>query len=171
MGRMGRGWRVAELRQRGGVLAAFVAACCEDEKRARAARRLGARLAGFAPADRTAAEEAVATLERWADDLADHPYRPVDPRPDEADRQTRDHYKDIQHERLTVAARDWRKGARLSLDVYLSQLSRARGLDPRVLEDAYYLYGRGTMALDLGDRATAVREAGRLRKLRDAYAW
>ena len=38
MGRMGRGWRVAELRQRGGVLAAFVTACCEDEKRARAAQ-------------------------------------------------------------------------------------------------------------------------------------
>ena len=170
MGRLGRAWRVAELRQRGGVLAAFVAACCEDDGRARAARDLGARLAAYGPADRWQAEEAVATLERWAGDLADHPYRPAAPRPDEADRQTRDHFKDIQHERLTTAARDWRSGTRLSLDVYLSQLSRVRGLDPWVREDVYYLYGRGTMALDLGDRATAARETARLRALRDAHA-
>ncbi|MFE5188715.1 hypothetical protein [Streptomyces sp. NPDC056628] len=170
MGRLGRAWRVAELRQRGGVLAAFVAACCEDGERARAARDLGARLAAYGPADRWEAEKAVATLERWADALEDHPYHPGVPRPDESDRQTRDHFKDVQRDRLTVAARDWRAGARLSLDVYLGQLRRLRGLDPCVREDAYYLYGRGTMALDLGDRATAARETARLRELRDAHA-
>ncbi|MGW4083961.1 hypothetical protein ACWEGS_13090 [Streptomyces sp. NPDC004822] len=171
MGRLGRGWRVAELRQRGGVLASFVAACCDDGKRAGAARDLGARLAAYGPADRWEAEDAVATLERWAGDLEDHPYHPGVPRPDESDRQTRDHYKDVQRDRLTTAARNWRSGTRLSLDVDLSQLCRVRGLDPRVREDAYYLYGRGTMALDLGDQATAAREAARLQELRDAHVW
>ncbi|MDI9831918.1 hypothetical protein [Streptomyces sp. KAU_LT] len=169
MGRLGRGWRVAELRQRGGVLAAFVAACCDDEKRARAARDLGARLTAYGPADRWEAEEAVATLERWAGDLEDHPYHPGVPRPDESDRQTRDHFKDVQRDRLTTAARNWRSGTQLSLDVYLGQLSRVRGLAPCVREDVYYLYGRGTMALDLGDRATAARVTARLRELRDAH--
>ncbi|MFC5215679.1 hypothetical protein [Streptomyces coerulescens] len=163
-----RAWRIAELRQRGDVLAAFVAACGGAE-RAWQARELAAEVCGLAYAggDLDAAEDAVRTLQAWADDLADHPYRPGEPRPDAADRLTRDHFKDVLRETLTTPARDWMSGTRLSLDVHYQALCRARGLDPRIREDARYLYGRGTMALDLGHRAAAQREAARLRQLRE----
>ncbi|MFE6944661.1 hypothetical protein [Streptomyces chartreusis] len=63
-------------------------------------------------------------------------------------------------------ARDWMSATRLSLDVHYQALCRARGLDRRTREDAFYVYGRGTMALDLGHRRAAEREAARLRRLR-----
>lgn len=72
-------------------------------------------------------------------------------------------------EALTTPARDWMSGTRLSLDVHYNALCRARGLDPRVREDAFSLYGRGTMALDLGRCGAAQREAARLRQLRETY--
>ncbi|MFE4574762.1 hypothetical protein [Streptomyces chartreusis] len=163
-----RAWRIAELRQRGDVLAAFVAACGDGE-RARQARELAAGVCGLAYAggDLDAAEDTVRTLEEWADDLEDHPYRPGAARPDAADRLTRDHFKDVLREALTVPARDWMSATRLSLDVHYQALCRAHGLDRRTREDAFYVYGRGTMALDLGHRAAAERETARLRQLRE----
>ncbi|QOV36399.1 hypothetical protein IM697_41455 [Streptomyces ferrugineus] len=160
-------WRIAELRQRGVGLAAFVAACGEDEARALEARRLAALV--YVTGDVDEAEGIVLTLEEWADDLAGHPHHPGVPRPDEADRLTRDHLKDVLRAHLTPPARNWMSGTRLSLDVSFHALRRARGLDPRIREDAYYAYGRGTMALDLGHRAAAQREVERLRELRDAH--
>ncbi|MFG1668179.1 hypothetical protein [Streptomyces sp. Y7] len=164
----GRAWRIAALRQRGVGPAAFVAACGgRDEERSRQARELatGVCTLAYDGGDLDAAEDALRTLEAWADDLGDHhPYRPGAPRPDAADRLTRDHFKDVLREALTTPARDWMSGTRLSLDVHYNALCRARGLDPRVREDAFSLYGRGTMALDLGRR-----EAARLRQLRETY--
>lgn len=162
-------WRVAEMRQRGGALAAFVAACGDDEERCRAARELAVRLLASDPDDLDTAQEIVRTLADWADDLADHPHHPGVPRPDEADRLTRDHVKDVLRDHLTTPARDWLSGTKLSLDVCFFALRRVRGLDQRTREDVFYAYGRGTMALDLGHRAAAARELARLRELRELY--
>ncbi|WP_128432810.1 hypothetical protein [Streptomyces cyaneus] len=163
-------WRIAELRQRGGALAAFVAACCDDRERAMEARELADRLLASASVDLDAAEDTVRTLTEWAADLAEHPYRPRAPRPDEADRLTRDHLKDVLRDHLPTEAIDWRSGTKLSLDVYFFALRRVRGLCAQTREDVFYTYGRGTMALDLGHRAAAQREVLRLRELRDLYA-
>lgn len=162
-----RAWQAAESRQRAGALAAFVAACGEDDERAAAARELAARVLA---ADPDAAEEIVRTLTQWADELADHPHHPGEPRPDEADRLTRDHLKDVLRDHLPTESRDWMSGTKLSLDVAFFQLRRARGLDPQTREDVFYIYGRGTMALDFGHREAAQREVARLRALREAYA-
>ncbi|MEJ8670594.1 hypothetical protein WKI71_25770 [Streptomyces sp. MS1.AVA.1] len=91
------------------------------------------------------------------------------PPPDEADRLTRDHVKDVLRDHLTAPARDWLSGTKLSLDVCFFALRRVRGLDQRTREDVFYAYGRGTMALDLGHRAAAARELARLRELRELY--
>ncbi|MFF5481460.1 hypothetical protein ACFY5C_29620 [Streptomyces sp. NPDC012935] len=162
-------WQVAELRQRGGALAAFVAACGDDEGRCREARELARQLLTSDPGALDAAHEIVRTLADLADDLADHPYHPGVPRPDEADRLTRDHVKDVLRDHLTAPARDWLSGTKLSLDVCFFALRRVRGLDPQTREDVFYAYGRGTMALDLGNRAAAARELARLRELRELY--
>ncbi|MEU9050067.1 hypothetical protein AB0D37_06625 [Streptomyces sp. NPDC048384] len=162
-------WRVAEMRRRGGALAAFVAACGDDEERRRAARELAVRLLASDPDDLDTAQEIVRTLVDWADDLADHPHHPGVPRPDEADRLTRDHVKDVLRDHLTAPARDWLSGTKLSLDVCFFALRRVRGLDAQTREDVFYAYGRGTMALDLGNRAAAARELARLRELRELY--
>ncbi|WP_405587133.1 hypothetical protein [Streptomyces sp. NBC_01092] len=154
-------------------MAAFVGACRgRDDERAREARELAARVCALAydGGDLEAAEDVVLTLEEWADELVDHPYHPGVPRPDEADRLTRDHLKDVLRDELTTPARDWMSGTQLSLDVDFNALRRTRGLDRRIREDAFYAYGRGTMALDLGHRAAARREVARLRELRDTYA-
>lgn len=163
-------WRAAELRQRGGALAAFVAACTEDTEQAGRARELAARLVASDAADLEAAEDIVSTLARWAEDLADHPCHPGESRPDEADRLVRDHVKDVLRAHLSAIERDWMSGTKLSLNVYFFALRRARGLDARTREDVFYIYGRGTTALDLGHRAAAQREVNRLRELRDRYA-
>lgn len=165
-----RAWQVAELRQRGGALAAFVAACADDEERARAAGGLAAQLFASEPTDLEAAEWIVRTLTAWADDLTDHPHHPGAPRPDEADRLTRDHLKDVLRDHLPPQARDWMSGTRLGLDVSFFQLRRLRRLDPRTREDVFYTYGRGTMALDFDHREAAERELARLRELREAHA-
>jgi hypothetical protein len=157
------------MRQRGGALAAFVAACGDDEERRRAARELAVRLLVSDPDDLDTAQEIVRTLVDWADDLADHPHHPGVSRPDEADRLTRDHVKDVLRDHLTAPARDWLSGTKLSLDVCFFALRRVRGLDAQTREDVFYAYGRGTMALDLGNRAAAARELARLRELRELY--
>ncbi|MEV7002398.1 hypothetical protein AB0N62_32590 [Streptomyces sp. NPDC093982] len=157
------------MRQRGGALAAFVAACGDDEERRRAARELAVRLLASDPDDLDTAQEIVRTLVDWADDLSDHPHHPGVPRPDEADRLTRDHVKDVLRDHLTAPARDWLSGTKLSLDVCFFALLRVRGLDAQTREDVFYAYGRGTMALDLGNRAAAARELARLRELRELY--
>ncbi|MGW1952236.1 hypothetical protein ACWCPI_05640 [Streptomyces sp. NPDC001920] len=167
---MERAWRFAELRQRGGALAAFVAACAESRERAERASTSAVRLMSCGPSELDEAEDIVRTLTDWADDLADHPHHPGEPRPDEADRLVRDHVKDVLRDRLTVEARNWMSRTKLSLDVCFFQLRRVRGLDPRIREDVFYIYGRGTMALDSGRREAAEREVRRLRELRDTYA-
>ncbi|MGI5377351.1 hypothetical protein ACQEV2_24535 [Streptomyces sp. CA-251387] len=163
-------WQVAALRQRGWALAAFVAACTDDPERAREARKLAAQLLGPGPADLDAAHEIVRTLDEWADDLADHPHHPGEPRPDEADRQARDHVKDILRGRLAIADRDWMSWTKLCLDADFFALRRVPGLDRQTREDVFYTYGRGTMALDLGHRAAAERERARLSRLSEAHA-
>lgn len=163
-------WLFADLRQRGGALAAFVAACADDEERARAAGELAAQLLALEPTELGAAQEIAWTLAEWADELADHPHHPGVPRPDEADRQARDHVKDILRGHLAIADRDWMSWTKLCLDVDFFALRRVRGLDQETREDVFYTYGRGTMALDLGHRAAAEREMARLSRLSEAHA-
>ncbi|MQY05596.1 hypothetical protein [Actinomadura macrotermitis] len=160
-----RARRLAELRRRSAALSAFVAACAGDRERAREAGRLAGQVFAADLADVEAAEEAAETLARWADDLREHPHRPTEPGPEEADLRMRDHLKDVVRDHLPVEFRDWMSEARLSLEFGFRAMSRAS--DPRIREKAAYIYGRGTMALELGHREAADRELERLRELED----
>ncbi|MGW2960820.1 hypothetical protein ACWDGI_20425 [Streptomyces sp. NPDC001220] len=54
-----------------------------------------------------AASEYLDELVWWADtEWADHPCRPVEARPDEVNRQTRDYAKDLRHAALSAGVRD-----------------------------------------------------------------
>lgn len=166
---MEHAWKIAGLRQQIGTLSAFVAACTDDSERKRNATRLAQQAFASDPADLAAVQEIAWTLAEWAEDLHDHSCHPVEPRPDEADRQVRDHVKDVLHSHLPGDTRDWISGTKLFLDVAFRALSRLPTLDPRTREDAFYIYGRGTMALDFGHRGAAERELERLRKIQRTY--
>lgn len=167
---MGQAWQVAELRWRSNTLSTFVAACSQDEERARRARELAQQALESNLDDVEAIQEIVWTLADSAEDLADHPHYPIEPRPDEADRLVRDHLKDILRNRLPTEARDWMSGTQLSLDVDFHALRHLPALDSQVREDIFYTYGRATMALDLGNQEAAERELDRLQELRKSHA-
>ena len=90
---------------------------------------------------------------------ADHPCRPVEARPDEADRQTREYAKDLPHTALPVRVRDDMGRIELSLEVRFLALCRQPGLDCRIRQDTFYVAGRAAMALDL-PAATSVAVMG-----------
>ncbi|MFI6155960.1 hypothetical protein ACIBCA_25130 [Kitasatospora sp. NPDC051170] len=163
-----RVWRFAELRWRCGTSAGFVAACTGDAGRARAAAELGARAYAIAPLDLRALEaiaEELAVMER---ELEGHPLRPVDPAPDEFDRIIREHARDVLRTLLPDGHQYQREYTRSSLDYHFRLLCHLPGLDPATHRDAHYLYGRATMALDLGHAAAFGRAYARLRALWEA---
>jgi hypothetical protein len=161
-----RAWQLAELRWWSSALAAFVVAYTADEERAREAAQIADSACSSDVEGLEVVRERVQKLAVWAGELADHPHYPAESRPDEADRQVRDHLKDIVRDHLPAEFRDWMSGTQLSLDVTFQALRDASALDPRARQDAFYLYGRATMALEVGDRETAERELERLRDLR-----
>jgi hypothetical protein len=166
---MEQAWAFADLRQQISTLSTFVAACSDDSERAREATQLAQQAFASAPAELEAVQRIAWTLAAWAEDLEDHPHHPGELRPDAADRQVRDHVKDILRNDLPYDVRDWMSVTKLFLDVDFRTLSRSPALDPRTREDVFYIYGRGTMALDFGHREAAERELERLRNLRRTY--
>ncbi|MGY6021793.1 hypothetical protein [Streptomyces spinosirectus] len=163
-------WQRAEVSRRLDVLSGFIAMCVAKDDDAR--RRLAQLVAGAdaalsaSPPDLGAASETLDELVGWADmDWADHPYRPVEARPDEADRQTRDYAKDLRHAALTVDVRDEMGRIELNLEVRFLALCRHPGLDCRIRQDIFYLAGRAAMALDLGHLEAAEREIRRMEQV------
>ncbi|MEV7021197.1 hypothetical protein [Kitasatospora sp. NPDC093558] len=163
-------WQVAELRWRCGTLAGFVASCTDVEGRAREAARLAGEAFGADPGDLAALQVMHDVLAGWAEELGDHPHRPTDRRPDEADRRVRDHLKDVLRTHLPVATRDRVAAVQLSLDVDFDVLRRLGTLSGQEREDVHYVYGRATAALDLGHVQEAERGAKRLDDLRRRHA-
>ncbi|MEU7565205.1 hypothetical protein AB0A99_04180 [Streptomyces fradiae] len=160
-------WQRAEVARRLDVLSGFVAMCVAGDADAR--RRLalladGAEAAlSASPPDLELAQRHLDELVRWADtEWADHPYRPVEARPDEADRQTRDYAKDLRHGALPDPVRDEMGRIELSLEVRFLALCRRPDLDCRAREDVFYTAGRAAMALDLGHLEAAERELRRM---------
>jgi hypothetical protein len=90
---------------------------------------------------------------------------PVEARPDEADRQTRDYAKDLRHAALPVHVRDEMGRIELSLEVRFLALCRQPGLDCRIRQDVYYVAERAAMALDLGHLEAAEREIRRMEQV------
>jgi hypothetical protein len=170
MARLYEIWQRAEVSRRLDVLSGFIAMCAAGDDVAQ--RRL-ARLAADADAalcsstpDLAVAWECVDELVRWADtEWADHPYRPVEGRPDEADRQTRDYAKDLWRAALPVPVRDELGRIELSLEVRFLALCRQPGLDCRIRQDVFYVAGRAAMALDLGYLEAAEREIQRMERV------
>ncbi|MGW2886638.1 hypothetical protein ACWDDN_15025 [Streptomyces griseoruber] len=118
------------------------------------------------PPDLGVASEYLEELVWWADtEWADHPYRPVEARPDEADRQTRDYAKDLRHAALSAGVRDEMGGIELSLEVRFLALCRQPGLGCRIRQDIFYVAGRAAMALDLGHLEAAEREIRRMEQV------
>ncbi|WP_051836699.1 hypothetical protein [Streptomyces sp. NRRL WC-3742] len=161
-------WRFAELRWRCGTSAGFVAACTGDARRARTAAELGTRAYAVAPLDLRALEaiaEELAVMER---ELDDHPLKPVDPAPDELDRIIREHARDVLRPLLPDGHQQHWEYTRSSLDYHFRLLCGLPDLDPAAHRDAHYLYGRATMALDLGHSAAFGRAYAQLRALWEA---
>ncbi|MGX1274725.1 hypothetical protein [Streptomyces phaeoluteigriseus] len=163
-------WQRAEVSRRLDVLSGFIAMCAAEDKAAR--RRLTQMIAdadaalSASPTDLVAASEYLDELVHWADtEWADHPYRPVESRPDEADRQTRDYAKDLRHAALPVRVRDEMSRIELSLEVRFLALCRQPGLDCRIRQDVFYVAGRAAMALDLGHLEAAEREVRRMEQV------
>ncbi|CAM5316076.1 hypothetical protein GCM10010261_60200 [Streptomyces pilosus] len=160
-------WQQAEVWRRLDVLSGFVAMCVARDDHAR--RRLARLVAGAdaalsaSPPDLGVASDHLDELVRWADaEWADHPHRPVEARPDEADRQTRDYAKDLRNATLPVRVRDEMGRIELSLEVRFLALCRTAHLDCRARQDIFYLAGRSAMALDLGHVEAAERELRRM---------
>ncbi|KDN81093.1 hypothetical protein [Kitasatospora cheerisanensis] len=163
-------WQRAEVSQRLDVLAGFVAVCVAGDEDAR--RRLALLTAeaeaalAASPPELDVAAQCLDELVHWAEeDWADHPYRPAEARPDEADRQTRDYAKDLRRAVLPVVLHDELACVELSLEVRFLALCRRRHLDPRVREDVFYVAGRAAMALDLGHLEAARREVRRMERV------
>ena len=163
-------WQRAEVSRRLDVLSGFVAMCVAGDDDAR--RRLAQLVAGAdaalstSPADVDTAAEYLDELVRWADaEWADHPYRPAEARPDEADRQTRDYVKDLRHTALPAHVLDEMGRIELSLEVRFLALCRQPGLDCRTREDIFYVAGRAAMALDLGQLDVAELEIRRMKQV------
>lgn len=151
-------WELAKLCRRANSLGSFVATCADDPDRAREARRLMEQAFAIDPANSYEIEKIVRQLVEWAEELADHPHRPPDPRPDEEDRQARDFVHGLLRDRWSADTRNEMARLQLSLDVTFDALRRTQSLDACAREDASYLYGRATMALDSGDRTAAKGE-------------
>ncbi|TQK97465.1 hypothetical protein FB563_2433 [Streptomyces puniciscabiei] len=118
------------------------------------------------PPDLVVASEYLDELVCWADaEWTDHPYRPVEARPDEADRQTRDYAKDLRHAALPVRVRDEMGRIELSVEVQFLVLCRQPGLDCQIRQDIFYVAGRAAMALDLGHLEAAEREIQRMKQV------
>ncbi|GGJ48693.1 hypothetical protein [Streptomyces brasiliensis] len=163
-------WQRAEASRRLDVLSGFIAMCVAGDDDAR--RRLAQLVAGAdtalsaSPPDLVVASEYLDELVWWADtDWTEHPYRPVEARPDEADRQTRDYAKDLRHAALPVCVRDEMGRIELSLEVRFPALCRQPGLDCRVRQDIFYVAGRAAMTLDLGHLEAAEREIRRMEQV------
>ncbi|MFF8729474.1 hypothetical protein ACF073_23690 [Streptomyces sp. NPDC015171] len=163
-------WQLAEVSRRLDVLSGFVAMCVAGDDDAR--RRLAQLVAdaetalSASPADLETASESLDQLVRWADtEWNDHPYRPVEARPDEADRQTRDYAKDLRHATLPVGVRDEMGRIELSLEVRFLALCRQPELDCRIRQDIFYVAGRAAMALDLGHLEAAEHEIRRMKQV------
>ncbi|GAA1558445.1 hypothetical protein GCM10009827_094250 [Dactylosporangium maewongense] len=165
---MAQAWELAHLWWRSNVLSTFVAAYTNDADRAREARQLCDQLFGTDSVDLAVAEEIVSTLDGWAWELADQVPVPAEPRPDEADRQVRDYVKDVIRDRVPAELRDWAERTQLFLDVTYKAVMREQTLPARVREDVRYVYVRGTMAVDLGNRTAAERELERLKRYETA---
>ena len=163
-------WQRAEVSRRLDVLSGFIAMCCAGDGDAR--RRLS-QLVGSAAAalpashpDLIVASEYLDELVCWADtEWPDHPYRPVEARPDEADRQTRDYAKDLRHAALPVRIRGEMVRIELNLEVQFLALCDQPGLDCRIRQDIFYVAGRAAMALDLGHLEAAEREIRRMEQV------
>ncbi|MER5277623.1 hypothetical protein ABT025_17945 [Streptomyces sp. NPDC002809] len=160
-------WQRAEVSSRLDVLSGFVAMCVARDDDAR--HRLTQLVAdadealSASPPDLDVASDHLDELVRWADtEWADHPCRPVEARPDEADRQTRDYAKDLWRAALPVHVRDEMGRIELSLEVRFLALCRRPGLDCRTRQDIFYVAGRAAMALDLGLLEAAEREIRRM---------
>ncbi|MFF9851038.1 hypothetical protein [Streptomyces litmocidini] len=158
-------WQRAEGSRRLDVLSGFIAMCVAGTPSRPAGRRRGRGPLRLAP-DLVAASEHLDELVWWADtEWADHPYRPAEARPDEADRQTRDYAKDLRHVALPVPLRDEMGRIELSLEVRFLALCRQPGLDCRIRQDVFYVAGRAAMALDLGHLEAAEREIRRMEQV------
>ncbi|MFL1381984.1 MULTISPECIES: hypothetical protein [unclassified Nocardiopsis] len=160
-------WQRAEVSRRLDVLSGFVAMCAAGDNDAR--RRLARLVAGAdaalsaSPPDLVTASTHLDELVRWADtEWADHPYRPGEARPDEADRQTRDYAKDLRRAALPVSVQNEMGRIELSLEVRFLALCRRPGLGCRTRQDVFYVAGRAAMALDLGHLEAAEREIQRM---------
>jgi hypothetical protein len=163
-------WRQAEVSRRLDVLSGFVAMCvaADDDAKRRLASLVADANAALSQArpDLEAASECLTELVRWADtQWADHPYRPTEARPDEADRQTRDYAKDLLRDRLPVGGRGELLRVELHLEVRFLALTRDPRLDPRAREDVFYVAGRAAMALDLGHWDVAEQEILRMERV------
>ncbi|MER6202962.1 hypothetical protein ABT234_37015 [Streptomyces sp. NPDC001586] len=163
-------WQRAEVSRRLDVLSGFIAMCAAGDDNAR--RRLAELVAcadaalSALPPDLVIASEYLDELVWWAaTEWADHPYLPVEARPDEADRQTRDYAKDLRHAALTVRDRHEMGRIELSLEVGFLALCRQPGLDCRIRQDVFYVAGRAAMALDLGHLEAAEREILRMKQV------
>lgn len=166
-------WQQAEVSRRLDVLSGFIAMCVagDDDARRRLAQLTADAEAALSasPPDVEAASQRLDELVRWADtEWADHPYRPVEGRPDEADRQTRDYAKDLRHAALPVHVRDEMGRIELSLEVRFLALCRRPRLDCRIRQDVFYVAGRAAMALDLGYLDVAEREIRRMEQVGSA---
>lgn len=163
-------WQQAEVSRRLDVLSGFIAMCAagDDDARRRLARLVAdaETAVSSSPPDLAVASERLDELVEWADtEWADHPYRPVEARPDEADRQTRDYAKDLWHAALPVRLRDEMVRIELHLEVRFLALCRQPGLSCRSRQDVYYVAGRAAMALDLGHLEVAEQEIRRMEQV------
>ncbi|MEU3521617.1 hypothetical protein ABZ770_41355 [Streptomyces sp. NPDC006654] len=163
-------WQQAEVSRRLDMLSGFIAMCAakDDHARRRLAQLIADAEAALAasPPDLSAASKILEELVGWADtEWADHPYRPVEERPDEADRQTRDYAKDLRPTALSAGVRDEMGRIELSLEVRFLDLCRQPELDGRIRQDIFYLAGRAAMAVDLGHLEAAEREIRRMEQV------
>lgn len=160
-------WRLARVEQRIDAYASFLESCPwpDDEARRCFRRVVDAARTALALGDIGYAQDWLADLVGLAEDWRVRPGFPEVRSAAQSDRLARDLVKDHLRLEFPTWFRDRIGALRLSIDVTYSRLSCRSDLDRCLRDELFYMYGRATMALDLGNIQAAEEELSRLRAI------
>jgi len=160
-------WRLANLEQQIDAHTSFLEACPWPDEQTRFSCRLAVEAArsGLVRGSIGELSDLLADLIYLAEAWRDRPGFPEARSASEADRLARDRVKDHLRAEFPAQFRDRIGALKLSIDVTYNRLSCDSRLDRPTRYDVMYMYGRATMALDLGHVQAAEQELTRLKAI------
>ena len=160
-------WQLARLEQRIHAYASFLEACPwpDDEARRSYLNVVDLAQAELALGNVGEVQDCLWSLVEWAEPWRTRPGFPEVRSATQADRLARDLVKDHLRPQFPVWFRDRISSLKLSIDVTFNRLDSRSDLDRATRDELFYVYGRATMALDLGHIQAAEGELLRLKEV------